>query len=67
MLSEVSQAQKHKSCMFTLIHERQIQKTNIHKNKYDHIQTHMYNVFNSGTTLELREGGKGKDRASTIL
>jgi hypothetical protein len=37
ILSEVSQAQKHKGCMFSLICERWIQKINM----YDHMQTRM--------------------------
>jgi hypothetical protein len=42
MLSEVSQAQKDNNHMFSLMCERQIQKTNnIHKSKHDHIQTQM--------------------------
>jgi hypothetical protein len=36
-LSEVSQ--KHKSPMFSLIHERQIQDKHMHKSKHDHVQT----------------------------
>jgi hypothetical protein len=40
-LSEVSQAQKDKGRMFPLIHGRQIQKIDIHKNHRDHTQTHM--------------------------
>jgi hypothetical protein len=45
-LSEVSQIQKDKGCMFSLIYGRQIQKINIYtKNKHDHIQKYMQNMF----------------------
>jgi hypothetical protein len=40
MLSEISQDQKHKSCMFSLIRGR-VKDKHIHKNKHDHIQTQM--------------------------
>jgi hypothetical protein len=39
MLSEVSQAQRYKAHLFSLIWGRQIQ--NIYQNKRDHTQTHM--------------------------
>jgi hypothetical protein len=35
MLSDVSQAQKEKGCIFSLVHGRKIQKIN--KNKHDHM------------------------------
>jgi hypothetical protein len=42
----------------------------IHKNKHDHTQTHIYNMFVTvNYSMELGERGKGKknDRASVIL
>jgi hypothetical protein len=42
----------------------------VYKNKHDHIQTHMWNMFIVvELLLEFREGGKGKgkDTASIIL
>jgi hypothetical protein len=41
VLSEVSQDQKHKRCMFSLIHGNRSKDKHIQKNKYDHIQTQM--------------------------
>jgi hypothetical protein len=41
ILSEVSQDQKHNRCMFSLICGKTDPMINIHKNKHDHIQTHM--------------------------
>jgi hypothetical protein len=41
MLSEVSQIQKDKGHIFSLIHGGKIQKINIYTNKHYHIQTHM--------------------------
>jgi hypothetical protein len=42
MLSEVSQAQKHKSChVFPHMWKRDPKDKHIHKNKHDHVQTQM--------------------------
>jgi hypothetical protein len=42
MLNEVSQAQNHKGCMFSLSYVQDRSKDkHIHKNKHDHIQTQM--------------------------
>jgi hypothetical protein len=38
MLSEVSQDQKHKRCMFSLIVDDRSKDKHIHKTKYDYIQ-----------------------------
>jgi hypothetical protein len=54
MLSEVSQDQKHKHCMFSLMWKIDPKHKHTHKNKHNHVQTHVYNVivtWNSGTTL----------------
>jgi hypothetical protein len=55
MLSEVSQDQKHKRLIFSLIHEH------IHKNKHDHKNSVVEHVCNSGTTL-WNLGKKGKEK-----
>jgi hypothetical protein len=39
--------------MFSLIHGRWIQKINIHKDRHDHTQTQMWNMF---VTVELLYG-----------
>jgi hypothetical protein len=69
MLSEVSQAQKHKRHVFSLMSKID-PKVNIDiKIKHDHIQTQMQNMF---VTVELLYGTQGKrerkenDRASVI-
>jgi hypothetical protein len=41
ILSEVSQDQKHKRCMFSLICGDRSKDKHIHKNKHDHIQTQL--------------------------
>jgi hypothetical protein len=67
MLSEVSQAQKKTLCFLSYTEDSR--NKHIHKNKHDHTQSHMKNMF---VTVELlygtRERGKGKenDRASLI-
>jgi hypothetical protein len=41
MSSNLIQAQKHKGCMFSLIHKVRSKDKYIHKNKHDHIQIQM--------------------------
>jgi hypothetical protein len=69
LLSEISQVQKDKNCMFPLICGRQIQKINVYT-KQMRSYTHLYveHTCNSGTTLALGGGGKGKenDRVNNI-
>jgi hypothetical protein len=70
MLSEVSQAQKDKGHVFSLICGRQTQKINIYTKTSMTIYKNSYveHVCNSGTTLRNSGGGKGKenDRTSVI-
>jgi hypothetical protein len=45
IISEANQAQKDKGYMLSLIPGRSIQNINIHKNKHDHIETQMSDLF----------------------
>jgi hypothetical protein len=63
MLSEVSQVQKDKVCMFSLICGRQIQKINVHKNSNMTIYTYRENMFEIVDCLSgLGGGGRGKEK-----
>jgi hypothetical protein len=42
---------KNKGHLFSQTWKIDPKDKHIHKNKYDHIQTHMYNVCNNGTNL----------------
>jgi hypothetical protein len=51
MLSEVSQAQKNRSHIFSHKCKIDPKDNHIHKNKYDHIETHTEHICNSRSTL----------------
>jgi hypothetical protein len=66
VLREVSQTQKWKGYMFSLkgiFHMWKIdpKDKHIHKNKHEHIQTHVEHVCNSETTL-WNSGKEGKEK-----
>jgi hypothetical protein len=74
MLTEVRLRKTKASCLNYIFFLRKYTwkidpKINMYKNKHDHIQTQMRNMFVTWNfCMELREGGKGKenDKASTI-
>jgi hypothetical protein len=62
VLSEVSQTQKDKGYMFSLICGRKIQKINIYtKQARSHINSYVEHVCNSGTAL-WNSGKEGKEK-----
>jgi hypothetical protein len=59
MWSEVSQAQKDKGCMFSLIHGRYKRWTSTQTQEWSYTHSNVEHVSNSGTTLwNLGKEGK---------
>jgi hypothetical protein len=69
MLSEVSQVQKEKGCVFSLMWKIDLKdKHTPQKQTWSYTNVYVENVCNIGITLwNSRKESKGNDRSSTIL